>query len=220
MRRIVGVKFIDLLYSLLGAVVGGVITLLGSWLLSKRSMAVLKFDERSERFLAHFKDSVRLHLAVNYVEGRRPVTAAIPYLTVKYGGNEELPPHIFLRKGEVLFHKIAYDRSRWDYLVPVPDEGFATIINEALPWTVPKTPEGPYFHTCFIPVKGHGKVVLLDAYKYKWKGEEGYLLRVFSEYGTERKPRAVFKLPKGEGALKEELRFEVRVTGDNVRGGS
>lgn len=42
-------------------------------------------------------------------------------------------------------------------------------------------------------------------------------MRVFSEYGTEGKLRALFKLPKGSEALKEELRFEVRATGDNVK---
>ena len=83
----------------------------------------------------------------------------------------------------------------WDYLVPKSDS--FRIVKEPLPWTVSKEfgkgfDGDAYHHVTDIPANGFNRVVLMDVYRV---GDQCYVLRIFSEYGTEARPRAVLVLP-------------------------
>ena len=93
---------------------------------------------------------------------------------------------------------------------------------EPLPWSIPKEfdkgLEGdPYYHVADIPSKGFNKVSLMDVYRVKNEDRYWYVLRIFSEYGTEVRPRAVVILSPKDAQL-EILRFDIRITCENIRG--
>ncbi|MCD6491043.1 MAG: hypothetical protein J7K59_01965 [Candidatus Korarchaeota archaeon] len=118
-----------------------------------------------------------------------------------------------------------------DYLVPIkyvfrdgawkPNTERVIVRSEALPWTLPvyigKGQEGyEYKHVTHIPVRGSGKVVLFDIYKYEY-GSKKYLLKVHSEYGTDVLPRVLLKLPVEQENLEDELEFEITISAENLR---
>ncbi len=195
-----------------------------------RRRAVLNFNDIE---LYHFSNSVRFVLPVKHSEDTLPVNNASGYLTIylkKDELKEKIPEDLIIEKVDSSHCSIrecklcAYKTGDINlgskpYLAPYPK---AKVLSELLPWTVP-IPAGEgldgleYKHLTNIPVRGFARLVLFDLYKATKAGEEFYLLKVHSEYGTEQYPRICLKLPIGL-KLGGELIFDIKVSGENVRG--
>lgn len=166
-----------------------------------------------------FSSSIRLQLLVAEESGKSAARDCTPYLTVTLyrdcKGSTSLPKDLTISKpsgrGDLEV------KTRWDYLVPVSDTSFS-IVKEALPWSIPKTFGSglggySYCYVADIPAKGYNRVLLMDIYKVKSPtGNNCYVVRIFSEYGTEVYPRAVLILPINNTPQFSRLEFEVHVS--------
>lgn len=205
-----------------GAIIGivsAITTVLFREYIEHRKKPILHITELS---FYRFASSVRLYLAVQN-KGRQPARNSVAYLTMlsyRDGTHStRLPKEILPPKSIFTTVENHLVPRPWDYLVPEHND--LHIVKEALPWATPKEfGKGlngePYHHVTDIPANGFNRILLMDVYRVENKC---YVLRVFSEYGTEARPRAVIVLPLTQKVPFERLVFEVQVTCDDIRKG-
>nr|WP_187395274.1 hypothetical protein [Sulfolobus islandicus] len=112
------------------------------------------------------------------------------------------------------------DKKMWEPLVNANDR-FREVKEEPLSWNVWLNNnfgiESMQFrYLTIIPALGTGLAELMDIYLCEGNdsAEKFYILRVFSEYGPEQKPKVIFKLPIGGDV---EIKIRVKATGDRVK---
>nr|WP_192964124.1 hypothetical protein [Sulfolobus islandicus] len=112
------------------------------------------------------------------------------------------------------------DKKMWEPLVNANDR-FREVEGEPLSWNVWLNNnfgiESMQFrYLTIIPALGTGLAELMDIYLCEGNdgAEKFYILRVFSEYGPEQKPKVIFKLPIGGDV---EIKIRVKATGDRVK---
>ncbi len=220
---------IDLLVdkTVIGTIGGVVVGFALSELREYMRRAVLNFTDIE---LYNLDKSVRVVLPVRHAGGSLPVNNASGYLTIYLRTNGKMEKYI---SEDILIEKLGSSCSiacglcnykngdlsfSKPYLAQYPK---AKIASELLPWTVPleagRGLDGfEYKHLTNIPVDGIAKLVLFDIYKATKAGEQFYLIKVHSEYGTEYYPRVCLKLPIRRG-WNGELVFDIKVSGENVR---
>ncbi|RLE48409.1 MAG: hypothetical protein DRJ18_02085 [Candidatus Methanomethylicota archaeon] len=202
---------------IVGAVIGAITTIFLRDFVERRKKPILHVAKLS---FYRFKSSARLYLVIQN-KGRRAARNSVAYLTIslyKDGTHHtRLPRKMLPPKSTFATVENRLVPKSWDYLVPEHDD--FSIVKEALPWATPKEfgrglDGDPYQHVTDIPAKGFNRILLMDIYKVENKC---YVLRVFSEYGTEAKPRAIIVLPLTQKTLFEKLVFEIHITCDDVR---
>ena len=211
-----GISVMQMVTGAIIAIVSAVVTVLLGHFIERRKKPKLRIAKID---FYRFESSVRLHLVVENrgVQVARNATAYLTILLHKDDKQSTNLPKTLLAPKEVFVREHRLPPRSWDYLVPV-SESFS-VVKEPLPWTVPKEfgrglDGDPYHHVADIPAKGFNRVLLMDIYRV-----EGpcYVLRIFSEYGTESRPRAVLVLPPASQAMFKRLIFEVFVTCDEIR---
>lgn len=206
-------------YKYLSSVLVAVASILFTHGISNLYEPVLKIEEWSNNHVFRFEKSVRLYLRVwNY--GKTVAKNAVGYLTVTVNVSNQnnlgtlLVPKSRLMQCEALVEEFGKRlRPEWEYLVP---EGSPTISADRLPWDTPisagKGLSGKeYAHLTNIPSDGNAKLLLMDVYRTR---NGRYVLRIFSEYGTEDYPRAVIVLDPNDSNI-ESLEFEVTVSAES-----
>ena len=187
--------------------------------LSDVSNPILRIEEWTSNHVFRFENSVRLYLRVwNY--GKTMAKNVVGYLTVTVNvSNQNNKGTLLVPKSRLMQCKAVVEefgkrlRPEWEYLVP---EGSPTISADRLPWDTPisagKGLSGKeYAHLTNIPSDGNAKLLLMDVYRTR-NGK--YVLRIFSEYGTEDYPRAVIVLDPNDSNI-ESLEFEVTVSAES-----
>jgi len=212
----------QILVHLCSGAVGGIVVLLLKEFIEHRKKPVLEVNQLD---FQRFERSVRLYLIVEN-KSKQVARNATAYLTIALYKDDEravdlpgelLPSKEWIQVPTSLGSISLEVPKSWDYLVPKSNN--FRIVKEPLPWAVPKQfgkglDGDAYQHVTDIPASGINKVVLMDVYRV---GNQCYVLRVFSEYGTEVKPRAVLVLPPAQHTRFKKLVFEIFVTCDEVR---
>ncbi|MCW1297586.1 MAG: hypothetical protein QXY87_14210 [Saccharolobus sp.] len=110
------------------------------------------------------------------------------------------------------------DSCMWDPIINSYDR-FREVNYEPVSWNVwLDTGSGiermQFKYLTIIPANGMSLAELMDIYLCEHNNEKFYVLRVFSEYGPEQKPKVIFKLPIGGDA---KIKIDVMATGDRVK---
>ncbi len=216
--------------TLVGVILGWILSSLTNWFYERRRMATLKFD--SDLFIEKFQKSVRVSLDVVYKSGKLPVSNCIGYLTIIVNGKEEIPANLIVKKSRepCEIGKIRNGLySGVDDLLCYECRGTGYLANslnprvfyDALCWSLPiSSGRGlgnlEYAYLTHIPVKGRVRLRLFDIYNVKFENNEFYLIKVHSEYGVKYYPRICLKLPRNPKNT-VNIDFKVVATGENVK---
>ena len=204
--------------TLVGVILGWILSSLTNWFYERHKMATLKFD--SDLFIEKFQKSISVSLDVVYKGGKLPVSNCISYLTITVNGKEEIPADLVIEKSyicNIIIDSLKACKEK-TYLV---SSNNPKVVFEALCWSLPiSSGKGrdnlEYAHLTHLPVKGRARLRLFDIYSVKYENSEFYLIKIHSEYGVKYYPRICLKLPKNpKNSI--NIDFKVVATGENVK---
>jgi hypothetical protein len=200
------------------ALVGVILGFFLRYLLERIEKAKLKVMEEPKE--EPFRSSKRIVFRVRHVGGSLPATNAICYLDVS--ANEPLSKFLIPKDNGCILGLCK--KCEYTYYLVSREE--KEIKSEPLPWSI-SIPAGfglqklPYRHVTNIPVGGEVKINLFDIYKYidASKNEKFYLIKVHSEYGEIKYPRACIKLPiDNETQISNvKISFKLRLAAENLK---
>jgi hypothetical protein len=177
--------------------------------------------------LEPFERSVRVSIRVNHVDGKLPATNVMGLLTIEAQNGKLSDVVVEKKDGRCMLERHCELCEGKTYLAS-PLSG---VKSEALPWSLPidagTSPDDlRYVHLTHVPVGGSSLLRLFDVYRVKRYGlyvsgkkreieEEFWLMKVHSEYGTERYPRICLRIPVKDTS--SSLHFIIKLAGENLR---